>query len=1103
MKDLFVLAGRSGRTWPFVLLSVKRYRRDDRKVLLYVPEQMTLQTERDLITGLELEGLLDIDVISPRKLRMLVREKAGGSDRNPLGEMGQILAVHRAMTETAKDMEFYQNMTEMPGAVERIREALGELRESDITPEETEEYAGKASGGAVKAKLRDLNRIRGAYEALVSEHFDDEKISWTDTVQRLGQTDLLEHTVLIVYGFDTIRPDLRELLCGAAEAAEEVLVVLTAGGKDAADAPIFAETRRSLDQLVAALKEKGGKVRELMPPEPRPDWDDMLRWLDTSLFSGNRPVYEGVPGDGVTLYAASGRVDEAEQIAACLLSWHEEGIPWDRMAVALPENTQLEGVIRSRLQLNGIPYYAAERRPAVSHGVCRMLTASLECIAEEYPTEAVAEAVLSGFSTLEPEEAQVLTDYAEAHGIEGSRWRQPFTRGDNAMEAEVIRLKWITPVEQLREDLKAAGTATESVESVVRFLEREEVWKKLREREENLLQEGLYAQAVTDGQVWKLLMDLLDQLWTLLGKRRCSIRELKNMLDSALGSAVLTALPETESGVVIGEVGHLLAGDADAVIVPGCQEGILTAPESGWLSDRERDEMQRETGREVGITRARRNTIRKYDYYRTLTAPSRFLRLSWSLQDEGGSPLQEESLVTDLRSIFPEIRQEGGVKGTETGFTARTPLQAVESTGTLLDTLQAGKEAAAERALVSLLHSGKYSRTARKLLEEAGKGETRPALRPETASELFRTDVVSISRLERYASCPYRHFIDYGLRPVQQEVYEFDSADTGNFFHAALDRFLKTAGSAEGWPGLADAQVDGMMDDICAELTAEWEGTPLREDPLGIWQGEETLRRVHHAARVLTRFAKNSDFRTIATEQSFGKSGGLPPVHLKMADGSTVTVQGIIDRIDTYENGEGIWLRVVDNKSSGKKPEPAKMEDGEQLQLMIYLKAATEAYPGARPAGALFFPIQDPEITAEETPEAIEEERLKKVRMKGLVNAQEDVVRAMDRDLQPYSVDAVFNKDGSVRKGAEWAVEEDVLRGLMAAAEEKAAEICGDIREGKIDVRPRGKSEEDAPCRSCDHRTLCRRRKDSLTPRREETTFRDLAGKNTLREAEK
>ena len=233
-----------------------------------------------------------------------------------------------------------------------------------------------------------------------------------------------------------------------------------------------------------------------------------------------------------------------------------------------------------------------------------------------------------------------------------------------------------------------------------------------------------------------------------------------------------------------------------------------------------------------------------------------------------------------------------------------------------------------------------------------------------------------------------------------------------------------------------------------------------------------------------------------------------PPLTLQLADGSRTEIKGIIDRIDTYENGEGIWLRVVDNKSAFKKPEPAKMADGEQLQLMIYLKAAGQAYPGSRPAGAMFFPIQDPEIPAEdETPGAAEAERLKKMRMKGIVNAREDVLHAMDRDVRPCSVDDIFNKDGSVRKNVNWAVEEDVLQGLMDAAEQKATEICGEIRNGRIEPSPRGKAEEDSPCRYCSYRTLCRRNGESAHPREEGITFRDIAreaaGKITLREDEK
>ena len=1108
MEKMFVAEGRSGRVWPRVVRAVADSRAKGRRTVVYVPEQMTLQTERGLIAGLGLKGLLDIEVISPRKLRLLVKEKAGGGERRALDESGQVMAVHRAMTETNKDLAFYRDMTELPGAVVRIREALSELRESGITPEETEAYAAQAAAGAVRAKLRDLNRIRGAYETLVSEHFEDEKAAWTETVRRLGKTDILRGADFVAWGFDTIRPDLRELLCAVYSLAENGYVFLTSGGPDAPDSEIFREQERSILQLKEAVGEAGGEIRILRIAEPRENCGKMLAWLDENLFTEQLEAYPGETGDEITLYAASGPEDEAEQIAGCLLEWHGRGIPWERMAVALPQQSSLEGTLFSRLRLNGIPFCTTEKTPAASHGVCRMLTSVLECISEGYTAEHMAEAATSGFTTLDDGEALALVSYAQAHGIEGNRWLKPFTKGADAEAAEAARQKITVPAEHLRENLKKAKSATESVEAVVHFLEEEEVFTRLQERESMLLKDGMFREAVTDRQVWKLLMEILDQLWTLLGSRRASIRDLKNMMECALSGAEIASLPETEAGVALGEAGHMQAGDIDALILPGCQEGILTAADNGWLSDRERDGLSGAAGKDVGLTRERRGWIRKFDYYRTMTAPLRFLRLSWSLQDGKGSPLQEDGLIARVRTLFPEIPEGGGIRGSAEGFDARTPMKALESMGKLAEAvLEGGRDESADSAVIALLHDGVYGRTVRRMLEELRPGREIPALDAGTARNLFRTDMTSISRLERYAACPYQHFIDYGLRPVRQENYEFDDAAAGSFFHAALERYMNTAGAEEQWPHLRDEQVDGIMDAVCAELTEEWEEGPLREDPMGIWQGEEYLRRIRHAARVLTRFASNSDFRTIATEQSFGKGGGLPPLTLRLADGSEVRLQGVIDRIDTYENGEGVWLRVVDNKSAAKKPDPAKMADGEQLQLMIYLKAAGQAYPGSRPAGAMFFPVQDTEISPEdENPEALEAERLKKVRMKGIVNAREDVVRAMDRDLRPYSVDEVFNKDGSVRKTANWAVEEDVLLGLMDAAERKAAEICSDIRGGRIEPMPRGSGEEDSPCRYCGWRTLCRAAPGSAAPREDGISFRDIVrgnGESGLREEEK
>lgn len=63
-------------------------------------------------------------------------------------------------------------------------------------------------------------------------------------------------------------------------------------------------------------------------------------------------------------------------------------------------------------------------------------------------------------------------------------------------------------------------------------------------------------------------------------------------------------------------------------------------------------------------------------------------------------------------------------------------------------------------------------------------------------------------------------------------------------------------------------------------------------------------------------------------------------------------MRGRIDRIDRFDSGESVYLRVVDYKSSAQKLDPARINIGMQLQLLLYLEAALagdrDALPGRR-----------------------------------------------------------------------------------------------------------------------------------------------------------
>lgn len=79
-------------------------------------------------------------------------------------------------------------------------------------------------------------------------------------------------------------------------------------------------------------------------------------------------------------------------------------------------------------------------------------------------------AAKSGFTDLTAEEAMRLENYAIEHGIKGSKWKKPFTRGKDADQLEPIRQRLTAPVIRLHDALVQAKTADESLQAVITLL---------------------------------------------------------------------------------------------------------------------------------------------------------------------------------------------------------------------------------------------------------------------------------------------------------------------------------------------------------------------------------------------------------------------------------------------------------------------------------------------------------------------------------------------------------------------------------------------------------------------------------------------------------
>ena len=482
----------------------------------------------------------------------------------------------------------------------------------------------------------------------------------------------------------------------------------------------------------------------------------------------------------------------------------------------------------------------------------------------------------------------------------------------------------------------------------------------------------------------------------------------------------------------------------------------------------------------VGLAHPTRWAKRLADYYQTISLPLKQLMLSCSTGSQNGAGLRESIIMTNAARCLRNCRRTGGLNEKPNDLPL-SPMMALEELPGRLKACGGDcsrLEPVWRDALGWLLHSRQWSARTVSLLRGFDGPQPVPDLPAELARCLYRDETVSISRLETFAGCPYSYFITYGLKPEELKEYGFDSQDRGNFFHHVLQRYAELACREESWPDISDERMDQLIEEAMAEDVAQWRDGPLGEDALACREAEKLRRVARVSAHAYTRQARENGFRSLGQELVFGEQSrdSLPPLRLQLQDGSEVLLRGKVDRVDVFRGQDGTLVRVIDYKSSSHTLDPERIWLGTQLQLLLYLQAVSKGIPGARPAGAFYFHVQDPRITLESLPEnreklreAVEKEFMKRMRLKGIVLSEVEVLGTMKAGEPDGELGSLVRKDGHVGSGSSSSAftcsREDMDR-LLEFEAERAAALAGKAFSGRIDAEPR-EGGNYSPCTYC------------------------------------
>ena len=351
-------------------------------------------------------------------------------------------------------------------------------------------------------------------------------------------------------------------------------------------------------------------------------------------------------------------------------------------------------------------------------------------------------------------------------------------------------------------------------------------------------------------------------------------------------------------------------------------------------------------------------------------------------------------------------------------------------------------------------------------------------LQKENIEKLYENTLnTSVSRLEKYRSCPFSYYLQYGLKLKEKEELKIHTFDTGSFMHETIDKFFETTRKEN--INLAELEEDKIFELVSEIIEEKLEDTKNYMFTATV-KYKVLVRRlkriVSKALKYIIQTIIHSDFSIEGTEVEFGKNGKYKPIILELEDGKKVEITGKIDRIDTADEEDGKYLRIIDYKSSSKNMDLNEVYAGLQIQLLTYMDAICKE-EDIMPAGIFYFSLLEQMIKADKkiSEEEIENMIQKNFKMKGLIVADVKIIKMNDNTLSSGSsklVPAAITQSGSVNKKWTNGVSKEEFKVLQDYINITIKQIAKEIFNGNIEIKPYNKKGK-TPCEYCEYKAIC------------------------------
>ncbi|GGA18209.1 helicase-exonuclease AddAB subunit AddB [Psychrobacillus lasiicapitis] len=1090
-----------------------------------VPDQMSFSSEYDLAAGAGLKGLIRAQVTTFKRLAWRVLQETGGIAKEEISGFGYRMLIRSLLEDHKDEFTLFNRAATKRGFTDQIEVLMKEFSRYCL------DHATMANAlnqlEAVQApktlldKSADLMLMLDLMEQKLGTSYIDGEGYLTLLAQKIKDSSLLEKTELYIDGFTSFTTRELEIIQALMKQVKRITIALPmetlADSRD--EQSLFYQPANTSARLIEIAQAEQVEIEEIVhQAEQKRFVSKELAHIEANF--DQLPPAEMKTEGKLRITEAANRRAEIHAVARQIRElMQQKEVRYKEMAILHRDSESYEGLIETIFSQYDIPVFISQKKSMLHHPLIELSRTVLEVIRTGWKYEPMFRAIktdlffpLDASKSKWRERADRLENFVLSFGIYGDRWlddrrwvykkyrglefySKVQTDEELSMQADLHAARDIVvqPLKKLADTLAQSKTGLEMAAALFTFMESLQVYEKLQVLRKTEEENGQLLLASEHEQAWNEWVNVLDQFVLMFGEKEMSVEEAAKILDEGYDQLEFSRIPPAIDQVIVGNVDIARLTNIKAVFVVGVNDGVFPKrmDHEGLLSDTER-EWFTQVGFELAPTSKMRLLDENYLVYKAFVTASEYLSVSYPIADSEGKALLPSMYIKKLQQLIIDVPVEIAVIDPIDHPDDAFDLQSISHPRTTLPYVVMQIRKALETGELPVVWQSVYhyyledpywSTILKRVVKPLIDGNKTERLSQEITSALYgETMISSVSRVERYYSCPFAHYAAYGLKLEERAEYRLEAPAIGDLFHAALKWIAdETARLGLTWAQLSKEQCAGLAKQAVDQIVPVFVHQLLLSTNRYRYIQRKLEQIVASTLFALSKHSQVSTFVPIAIEAGFGPGEALPALEIPLKRGRKMQLRGRIDRVDASNVNGNLYVRIVDYKSSRKGIDLNEVYYGLSLQMLTYLDVAIEnadiwLQESAEPAGVLYVHMHNPFVKTQKemSDTELQEEIYKSYKMNGLLLDDPEVIMEMDEQIEGFSkiIPVRMNKDGNLSKSASKVVEPEQMKLLQSFVRKRHEQAGNGMNAGDTRVYPY-RIKDKMPCTYCAYRSVC------------------------------